>query len=309
MTNDSTIIKTSDLRKCHFYWSHLSWHGFKMPVKPDNAKDMCTAINSVLIEHNLGDQETQNHVENMVNEANGKLLPKEDLEWFSYKDERLCFWMWSILRLLVVNPNSELLHGLAFNAEQAAYQRPYEKQTLNLRPLTRRERYNLIINFFDTCLAPIDRQRALLNELREKWDEVYSIEKFLKPNSSEEDYGLWLWKYVTTNEEFSIPHWFIPVPKKPKDMYDSAIAAFDAWQAEAYEKKFFIVRMKKAWSQKKHRMAIAKKNKKSYNFTLTTTTKSLLDEMANTTGYSRNEVLERLIKLGHHKLNSGEEIL
>ncbi|MDB1122245.1 hypothetical protein [Vibrio algarum] len=48
-------------------------------------------------------------------------------------------------------------------------------------------------------------------------------------------------------------------------------------------------------------MAMVKKNKKSYNFTMSTTTKQKLDEMALTDDCSRNELIEQLINLEYLK--------
>lgn len=53
--------------------------------------------------------------------------------------------------------------------------------------------------------------------------------------------------------------------------------------------------MKKAWSQKKHRLAMKKKDKQSYNFTLSASTKKMLDEMADHANLSRNEYLEKIL--------------
>ena len=60
-------------------------------------------------------------------------------------------------------------------------------------------------------------------------------------------------------------------------------------------KSYSLSMMMKAWSQKKHRLAMKKRNKKSYNFTLTTSTIDKLDDMAERTGISRNECLENLV--------------
>ncbi|MEK2096988.1 hypothetical protein WOB89_11185 [Vibrio parahaemolyticus] len=307
MTNDSTIIKTSNLRECHFYWKYMVNSGFKMPPMPSKAGDFCYAFNSNFGRQQWTDEELKTYIQAMKDAANAQLIPQKELEWIDHRDERLCYWIWSILRLAIHNYDVQS-DGLELNYDQYNLDRPYLQLGLNQLPLTSRERYELIIEFFDTATATIEQKRGILAGLRRDWEGVYSTEKFLRPNSDEEGYGAWLWNYVTSNENYPIQHWFLPQPKKPDDMFKAAIAAFDVSGEDTSTKKLFIIQMKKAWSQKKHRMAIAKKNKKSYNFTLTTSTKALLDEMANTTGHSRNEVLERLIKLGHSKLNNKEDI-
>lgn len=308
MTNDSTIIKTSDLRECHFYWNHMVNRGFKMPPMPSKIADICSALNSAFSRQKWTDEELQKYIKAMKEAANERLIPRKELDWISAKDERLCYWIWANCRL-AVKSDPEWGNGLTLDFNQGGFDRPYVAYGLNLLPHTATERYDCVISFLDSSKVLLERKRALLEKWREQWEIAYSTERFLKPAPNDEEYCTWLWNYITTNEEYPIEHWFLPQPKTPNDMFKAAVAAFDIWDKQPDTKKLFIVRMKKAWSQKKHRMAIAKKNKKSYNFTLTTTTKSLLDEMADTTGYSRNEVLERLIKLGHHKLSNGEEIL
>lgn len=308
MASYGTTVKGRTLRECNFYWDYMLDDGIHMPLdRPQNATDICYIINRLLIDTQIDDNNICTYIQKMTDAANGRLIPEKELEWIDRRDERLCYWIWSILRLAVNNYEAHS-DGLELSFDQYNLDRPYLNFELNGLPLTARERYDLIIKFFDVTTATIEQKRRILNGLRHDWERVYSTEKFLRPNSDEEGYGAWLWNYVTSNEEYPIQHWFLPQPKKPDDMFKAAVAAFDVWGEDTSTKKLFIIRMKKAWSQKKHRMAIAKKNKKSYNFTLTTSTKALLDEMANTTGHSRNEVLERLIKLGHSKLNNKEDI-
>ncbi|HCG7112434.1 TPA: hypothetical protein NJ328_001264 [Vibrio parahaemolyticus] len=300
MKDDGLTINTNYLRECRFYWRWMSDGGAQLPPEPQTCQQYCTAINAVLdAKYWNADEARREYVKEMENALLAKLVPQKELEWISSKEERLCYWIWLSCRIAIrsnVLDSNKLV--LSFN-QQDDSNRPYIEYGLNQLPFTAQERYDLIINFLDFSPADIEAKRWLLNEWRQGWEQNYSTERFVKPNPDDEEYCSWLWSYLKSNEEYFIPHWFIPTPKTSKERFNASVAAFDIWQTDESTKKLFITRMKKAWSQKKHRLAMKKKNKKSYNFTLCTSTKEMLDKMADKEEISRNEFLERLIKTAH----------
>lgn len=303
MKDDGLSIKTNNLRECRFYWRQLANSSFKLPPEPTRAHEYCAAINATIEQHLWNQDERQNYIQYIKQTSRQHLIPQEELKWLNVEQERMCFWIWCCCRLLASEDSPLGWVGMNLSLTQPNEPTPYSNLGLNMHPRTAQERHRLIIDFLDQSSMPIESKRLLLKYWEEQWGGTYSTERFLWLSDQENRQYEWACNYVVSNDEYAIPHWFIPQPTTDKEMLDAAIAAFDMWQTDISTKKLFIIRMKKAWSQKKHRLAMKKKNKKSYNFTLTTNTKELLDEMADNAELSRNEFLERLIKQKHSELN------
>lgn len=295
MTNRHSSIQTKELRECRFYWRYMCNDGFSLSSEPHTSQDYCNALNTALTHQTKNHVERSNYVCQMRNAALEQLLPSQELEWISPKNERLCFWLWCFCRLVTRN-DPWRGERLVIQFDQRETNRPYIDYGLNPLPFTTQERYDSIVDFLDLGGATLEDKRRLLQKWRYLWEDINAVEHFPTPSKDSDQFHCWLWSYIISNKEYPIEHWFIPKPKTPKEKFNASVAAFDIWQTDVSTKKLFIIRMKKAWSQKKHRLTMGKHNKKSYNFTLTTSTKKLLDEMAESAELSRNEFLEHLIK-------------
>ncbi|PSU34071.1 hypothetical protein [Photobacterium lutimaris] len=72
-----------------------------------------------------------------------------------------------------------------------------------------------------------------------------------------------------------------------------AIYQFDNWNVSPADKQLLIIKMKRAWSQKKRRDKL--EGRKAYSILMSTDVKSKLDEMAYEQGCHRNTLLEKII--------------
>ncbi|MGR5340968.1 hypothetical protein ACPV50_13685 [Vibrio astriarenae] len=303
MKDDGSTINTNNIRECRFYWRGLLENGFRLPPEPQKSQQYCTAINAAFDATNWDTHTRREYVRDMKNASLAQLIPQKELEWLDKEQERMCFWIWCCCRLLASNDSIMLWNNpnLNLSFEQGFNPFPYSALGLSEYPRTAKERHQLIVEFLDKSSMNLDFKRSLLEFWKQHWGETFLTEKFFWVDNKDDEQCAWFANYITNNGDFQIPAWFIPEPTTTQERYDACIAAFDIWPTDTSTKKLFIIKMKKAWSQKKHRLAMKKKNKKSYNFTLSCSAKEMLDEMAEHAEISRNEFLERLIKMEHSR--------
>lgn len=301
MKDDGLTINTNNLRECRFYWRGMNSEGFPLPQEPVKSQHYCAAINTALQSKYWDEDARRGYIQNMRNAALTWLLPQKELEWLDKEQERMCFWIWCCCRLLATDDSIMSWNGLNLSFFQGGDPVPYSTLGISEYPRTAKERYLLIIEFLDRSKMSIESKRSLMEYWKQGWGSTYSTETFLWVDNNNDEQCDWFSSYLTTNDDFPIPNWFIPTPTTSQEKYDACIAAFDIWPTDLSTKKLFIIKMKKAWSQKKHRIAMKKKNKQSYNFTLSCSTKEMLDKMAVNAEVSRNEFLEYLIKKEHSK--------
>lgn len=300
MKDDGLTINTNNLRECRFYWRWMLANNAQLPPEPQKSQQYCTAINAVFDSEHWDTDTRRQYVKGMKEASLAQLVPQKELEWLDKEQERMCFWIWCCCRLLPDEKSFMLWNNsLKLNFQLGGEPTPYNELGISGCPRTAKERHQLIVEFLDKSSMSLDSKRSLLEFWKKQWGDIFLTEKFFWVDNKDDEQCKWFANYITSNDDFQIPTWFIPEPTTAQEMYDASIAAFDIWQADVNTKKLFVVRMRKAWSQKKHRLAMKKKNKKSYNFTLSTSTKEMLDKMADKEEISRNEFLERLIKTAH----------
>lgn len=306
MNDDKLSVSTSNLIKCAFYWRYLNFRTLlNEEIEPTKANDYCLAINITLEQRIYNLEERRLFIRQMKQALGLQLIPQQQLEWLNQMNERSHFWMWCYCRLLTVQRSYEDNENDSYTLNcdsNASYL--YSQLGLSLNPRTTKERQRLVIDFLDQSDIPLTKKLSLLEYFKAHVGQLFSIGKFTwinrEDNELYQQYG-WAYNYITSNKEYPIPHWFIPTPTTDREMLDVAIAAFDICPADNSTKQLIILRMKKAWSQKKHRASLEKKKKQSYNFTLSTKVKKMLDRMAESKGQSRNEILEQLIKAEYLK--------
>lgn len=178
------------------------------------------------------------------------------------------------------------------------FERPYELLNLKQNPASNSERYELIIDFFDRYNISRDLKEEWLESLKQQWIELRSLERFSWLDPKNSDQAEWAWSYLQNNSHTTIPLWYIPTPLTPKEACFSTITAFDIWDAPTDTKMLFMIKMKKAWSQKKHRDKMD--GKKPVSIVMSTESKYKLDKLADKLGKKRNETIEWLI---HQEFN------
>ncbi|EPT2925133.1 hypothetical protein ACVQAZ_002353 [Vibrio vulnificus] len=300
MKNDELSINTTNLRECAFYWHFLKGKSLiGAEVEPTAANEYCFSINVLLEQTFYNWEDRRLFIREMRQALINQLVPPKQLEWLNQANERAHFWMWCFCRLIVQNNfvvNSSNPYPLNFDRNTTHI---YNQIGLSLNPRTARERHQFIVEFLDRSHIPLAQKQSLLEHFKAETGSLFSIGKFTWMNREDNELYqqyAWAYNYIANNKEYAIPSWFIPLPTTDREMLDAAIAAFDIWPVDSSTKQLFILRMRKAWSQKKHRASLEKKKRQSYNFTLSTKVKKMLDRMADKEGLSRNEVLEKLIK-------------
>ncbi|EGR0059618.1 TPA: hypothetical protein I7753_02215 [Vibrio vulnificus] len=300
MKNDELSINTTNLRECAFYWRFLKGKSLiGAEIEPATANEYCLAINALLEQRFYNRDDRRLFIREIRQALNNQLVHPKQLEWLNQVNERAHFWIWCFCRLITQNNfTANLSNSYQLNFDINA-PHIYSQIGVSLNPRTAKERNQLIIDFLDRSDIPLNELLSLLEHFKANVGKLFSIGKFAwlnrEDNELYQQYA-WAYNYITNNKEYTIPNWFIPTPTTDREMLDAAITAFDVWSVDDSTKQLFILRMKKAWSQKKHRASLEKKNKQSYNFTLSTKAKKMLDRMSESRGQSRNEILEKLIK-------------
>lgn len=299
-------VKTSDIEKCRFYWDYINLsikNSEVNSIEPNKPSDYCDIINKKI---NLlaGGVATQKQlVRNMILECDTYLLPKEETDWIDKNNVRLCFWAWSYCRLAnvkqwkVIGSNGEKIPSPRREYFSADDGNLYTELDLNTFPATASQRYNLIIKFLGyspktpIITAPI--KSLMLQDLQKYWGITYQLESFKWLCHKDVNQCEWAWNYLINSKEYAIPTWFIPTPTNHTQMHDATIVAFDVWKTAVDTKKLFMLKMKKAWSQKKHRDSMV--GKKAYSIVMSDSVKDKLDNLATIHGKKKNEVVEWLI--------------
>ena len=289
-------IETKNLRKCAFYW----WHLFKDDYssrhpEPNTASEYCDRINNYF--NKIGAPEAvKKLIKGMENAASQQMLSQDDLKWINKENVRQCYWAWCVTRLA----DSEKSTNLQYDGKPVVIPNInvgathlYSTLLLNSSPQTSRQRHDLIIKFLDLVPTNLDNKKAFVRCLKDSWLGVYATERFSWLDKKNKNQCTWAWEYITNSKTSSIPHWFIPSPSGNEMEHESTIATFDIWQAPTDTKKLFMIKMKKAWSQKKHRDK--NKNKKPYSIVMSKDIKQKLDKIAKYNKAPKNEVVERLI--------------
>ncbi|WP_372880297.1 hypothetical protein [Psychromonas sp.] len=295
MRTITEYIQTKNLRECRFYWAYMKRENINLPVEPVTASEYCIKINALINTFQGSLEQLESNIKTMKQAATDSLLTNSELEWIDKGKERLCYWIWCYCRLADIKKTIgwDGLIDINLDPNQNLENNIYESLRLDKTPLTAKERYDLIVKFIDIRNADLNKKRVLLNFWKENWGYVYTTETFLWLDNKDPQQCEWAYSYLANSKEYQIPIWFIPTPTTSQQMYDATIAAFDIWPAHTDTKKMFIVKMKKAWSQKKHRDS--QEGKKAYNVVMSTDIKKKLDALAYNNGMKKNEFIEWLI--------------
>lgn len=286
-------IENKNLRECRFYWNYLKKQNIALPAEPGDPLEYCRKINDIINSLSANISDNEKNVAEMEASAKELLLSSKELKPLDKGIERMCYWIWCYCRLMD-STASNWLNTPSINYNVLPESSVYLKSNINLHPATAEERYDLIIKFLDFSQANLDSKRGLLAFWQQAWGEIYEAETFHWLDNKNNIQCEWASNYLVNDTEYKVPNWFLPKPTTPQQMYDFTIAAFDIWDAHPDSKKLLIIKMKKAWSQKKHRDNM--EGKKAYNFVLDNGVKDKLDAIAKDYGLKKNQCLEQLIE-------------
>ncbi|EKN5094280.1 hypothetical protein ACSOQX_003071 [Yersinia enterocolitica] len=233
-----------------------------------------------------GYRSPQQHLEVMFDRAKGNLIPERDLEWL--KLQRATSFIFDFLHLSYrqCSGNQPSLFDVVLPAR--FFERKGERMT-----------YEASIKLIDLLCQETNRHHieSFLTEKKEQWLRVYN--KFNNPfwfpdskciQSYYDDYR-WVFNYF---EKHNMTKGNV---EKFNDSPPNLVlfSMFDKWAVEQTEPviELFILKMKKAWGQKKFRDSV--KEKKVLNTYINKESKKQLDFLAKKNDRKINEEIEAII--------------
>lgn len=219
----------------------------------------------ILYNHINNNQDKENLIKNLIIAKESFLLDESYLEWINNNDHRAIIW---IINRIINEFNIQLQMGINSNL--------YEDLIFNLDYL--KIEINSKINF-------IQHKRA-------EWPRIQTPEKDIKWLMPDNTSQLkWAWEYMVKFGKTV----FMPYPPiLAKEYYDLILASLDLMTyGNPSDKKLFLDKMKKTWSQKKFRDS--GKAKKPYHIPLTKSTQAQLEKLAKFKNLRKDQVIEELI--------------
>jgi len=219
----------------------------------------------VLYNYINNNPDKENAIKTLIIAKENFLLDLNYLEWINNNDYRLILWL---INRIINEFNFQYPTGLNSNL--------YEDLIFNLDYL--KIEINSKINF-------IQHKRA-------EWPRIKTPEKDIKWLMPDNTIQLkWAWEYMVKFGKTV----FVPYPPiLAKEYYDLILASLDLMTyGNPSDKKLFLDKMKKTWSQKKFRDS--GKAKKPYHIPLTKTTQAQLEKLAKFKNLRKDQVIEELI--------------
>ncbi|PHI30041.1 hypothetical protein [Budvicia aquatica] len=279
----SVVIRDSDIRRLKFYVEYMK----SLLSNNKNLDVDCTSINEKLATEYPSIIERKSFVDNMKKECNRFILPKKEFNWIKVND-RVCFWVWLMIRdirnkyLPIRNDLLDLAHP-AF----------YDVLVINKVPASTKERYDAIIELFDGLRTDIGFIRYYFYQLKIEIQHVYKFStsfNWLKKENKKQ--CQWALEYIKGSGVIN-QYESMLTPMSKKEIHSTVIAAFDSWHALDAVKELFLIKIKKAWGQKKYRDEIS--DKKLLNTYISKNAKDKLDMMTSTNKKKIHEMIEMMI--------------
>ena len=305
-------VKLKNLRECHHYLATLSKYNEYGPSKPfPEDKKVCEPLINQIIQ-SLPSNFSMSYIINLLSElehsARNNLLPDSDFEWLDAKNDRLIYIVWFHLRvseLTPMGPQPQSQHSLQYRpllqfiytSEASAVHGLYNYVSDYPNPTSTKERLKAIINFFDNFNMNIISKHELLLCLKGYCQHILSDSNSVKWLSKDNSVqAVWAWDYMlsawVTND--------ILKPMNNIERINATIVTFDFWRGHPAEKEVYLIKMKKAWSQKKHRDGLV--GKKAYNITMSNEIQGMLEALSIRSDSKINRTLERIIRQEYAKI-------
>lgn len=240
-----------------------------------------------------------------INWVNNECIDISLFDWIDTKNNRLCIYVWSYIRLLNKLSFKNILETPSLNrsdilntkALSLGGQYFYEDMNIESLPKDNKTRKENIIEFFDLINIYALQKKELLAQLKLKW--MHSTEKNDIFNWANKNNQQWAWNYLFKD---SHPIWFIN-NSQPDNYLNGIITTFDLLNDDPDKRELLISKMKSAWSQKAYR---DKNNgKKAVSIVLSEDIIQKLDFVCENTDRRKNEVVTRLIREEYDKIKKG----
>lgn len=258
------------------------------------------SFNSLGLNHDSDIDEAQ-----IINWVSNECIDISLFDWIDTKNNRLCIYVWSYIRLLnessfkniLGTPSLNKIDILNTKSHSLGGQYFYESMNIELLPKDNKTRKDNIIDFFDLINTYALQKKELLAQLKLKW--MYSTEKNEIFNWANKNNQQWAWNYLFKD---SHPIWFIN-NNQPDNYLNGIITTFDLLNDDPDKRELLISKMKSAWSQKAYR---DKNNgKKAVSIVLSEDIIKKLDFVCENTDRRKNEVVTRLIREEYDKIKEG----
>lgn len=224
-----------------------------------------TQKKEILINHIKITENRNEYIKILKIKMENALVPLEQLDWIEKSDNRKLIWLLSKIQL-----DFNLALSIGFNS------------TL----------YKDFLLILDSIALDINSKIAFIQNKKREWEAIKTPEKELSwLDKSNKIQLTWTWEYL--NKFYKSINPFYP-PQNNEELYNAILASFDNQSYEIpSDKKLFMDRMKKTWSQKKFRDS--GRAKKPYHIPLTKSTQTRLEKLAEFKNLRKDQVLEELI--------------
>lgn len=209
---------------------------------------------------------------NAIKTKSEELVNNDVFDWIEIKNHRLLIWIASRVESLVPDRSIPVLSS---HPSMLSTERRYE------------EIISAIDLWRDTCNVKLD----LLSNLKNDWVYYKSSDEDTKWIENNDEQLKWAWGYLCKSRR-SVN---IPEPATTSEYHAAVLASIDEMSyGHSSDKKLFLLKMKKTWSQKKYRDS--GKAKKPYNLPLTIKTYAMLEKLAEKSGHNKSKILQELIE-------------
>lgn len=242
-------------------WSFLQMSNI-YPLGPNSS---ITQKKQILINYINNLQNKDEYIKSLKINMENSLIPLEQLDWIDKNDNRKLIWLLTRIQL---DFNLALPIGV--------------NNTL----------YKDFLLVLDTMILDINSKITWIQNKKREWEIIKTPEKEVNWLENSNKIQLtWTWEYLNKFYKNVTP--FHP-PQNNEELYSAILASFDNLSyGVSSDKKLFMDRMKKTWSQKKFRDS--GKAKKPYHLPLTKSTQAQLEQLADFKNLRKEQVIEELI--------------
>lgn len=227
-------------------------------------------IINLIKEKHLDEQSQIDELKQINLLCNNYLLPDSEFKWLSKDNPRLF--------------KTVVCYLIKFNNAPQVYTFDYESCL------------SAITNYFDSVEQESDNPRPLglqqeeLNKIKYDWGIISSRTNNIKwLHEKNEEQCEWAWDYLLKNN--GALNFLNSISSMSR--YCAIQISIDLCFPSEDSRALLLIRMNKAWNQKKQRDNL--NGKKAYNFVLNIDTKEKLDKLAKYKGMKKNETIEWLI--------------
>ncbi|GLO59587.1 hypothetical protein MACH09_00950 [Vibrio sp. MACH09] len=269
------LCNVNNIRNLKFYLSYLCHHldEIKVSRQGDGKADLQKKIYYTYQDPTFN---LDPHINLMNESATRSLLSNNAFDWIDKSEDRVNYFVWSMLRLATYDEVTSSNHkfGFTFDIERCienleeSDKNLYIDLGLDTYPLCRKDVRETIYEFFDVWEAHASAKERFMKRLKRQWisltNRISPDYSWISPSSKKQN--LWIYNYIYKSKIY-VPH--IPQPTSTKEHYNANIAIIDSYlsldrdtRRDDYLPPHKIMsRMKKAWQQHEHREKQLKQRK------------------------------------------------